>query len=191
MRKISFVIIYLLFSVPLCHAWGTLTVLAGEKFPDSKQWKPADEHFLKAVRLDLGSGQQFANISLDYYVSTAEKMTFINNTLTNVTAKTEEIRIGLRSYFGQKIRVFGAGGIANITSSLGKQSSAGETVCSGSTGYNFFSNGVWVEAGADYAVGGIFIAGLSGGYSDGRIRCGGKNHQVGGINAGVYFGVSF
>ncbi|MDR0454485.1 MAG: hypothetical protein LBH05_06715 [Deferribacteraceae bacterium] len=191
MKQIAFLIICFTAVASVCYSWGTLTVFAGEKFLDSKQWKPADEHFLKAIRFDIGDPTQFANISLDYYASDYNKMTFENNALTNILAKTEEIRIGLRGYYGQKVRFFGAGGIANITSSLSKQTAQGESVCSGSTGYNFFSNGVWFEAGMDYSLSNMFIAGLSGSYSDGRIKCGGKNFQVGGANAGAYFGISF
>ena len=190
MKTAVFVIIWFVVVTPLCHAWGLLAVLAGEKFQDSKYWKPVEEQFLKAARLDLGDPEWFANIAIDYYISDSNKLTFENNTLTNVLAKTEEIRIGLRGYYGQKYRLFGAGGITNITSSLSRQTGQGENICSGSTGYNFFSNGVWFETGADYAVGDIFIAGLSASYSDGRIRCGGKNQQTGGISAGVYFGIS-
>ena len=192
MKKVIFLVILLVAAfVSTSHAWGTLTVFAGEKLTDSKQWKPVNEQFLKGVRLDLGDSTQFANLALDYYISTDEKLAFENDNLTNFVAKTEEIRIGIRSYFGQKIRLFGAGGIANITSSLSKQSARGENICHGSTGYNLFSNGVWIEAGADYAIGNIFIAGLSASYSEGRIKCDGKNHQIGGVNIGAYFGISF
>ena len=111
MKKILFFLICFLIAAHTCYAWGTLTVFVGEKFLSSKHWEPADEHFLKAVRFDIGDPKQFASVSLDYYISNSEKMTFENSALTNVSAKTEEIRLGLRSYFGQKVRFFGAGGI--------------------------------------------------------------------------------
>jgi len=190
MKKILILIICFTAAAQVCYAWGMLTVFAGGKFLESKQWKPVNEHLLRAVRFDFGDQTHFANLALDYYISNSEKMAFENNTLTNFSAKTEEIRIGLRGYYGDKIRIFGAGGVTNITSSLSKQTAQGDNICSGSTGYNFFSNGVWAEAGMDYAVGNTFIAGIAASYSDGRIKCSGKNQQIGGINAGFYFGVS-
>lgn len=189
MNKFLAVLLFVLSASFAFAAEGTmnLSVFGGLKFMDSR-WGQNDEQRTGAIRFDIGDKVWFANIAVDYYVSDYKDMHFDNGLLTDFDITTKELRIGLRGYYGNKIRLIYGGGVANIKADIKKHTAAGTAHDKDSTGITFFKNGLWAELGVDYVFDPV-IVGFSASYSEGRVECFNQILDAGGWTAGIYLGL--
>ena len=191
MKKVILTGLFLIISV-CAYAGLNIGIIAGQKHIDSGDLKPADTHFTKGLRFDIGDPAWFANIAFDYYFSEYNEIHFLRGSMTDVDTRTEEMRIGFRQYFGKKPRAFIGLGVANMSLSRKELSETSKRTCSGSTGINLFTNGVWGELGVDFPLSNFFSLGVAASYSDGHIKCNdGSKVEIGGISGGITAGFNW
>ncbi|MDR2401709.1 MAG: hypothetical protein LBD73_08685 [Deferribacteraceae bacterium] len=178
------------FSAP-AFAGLTLSIFGGERYYLGNMHKPFNEQFTRGVRLDFGKNTWPVNIALDFYITNHNDLHYINNTLAELDTTLTEIRIGLRKYYGKGLRLLIGGGIENMEYVRKESSVSGSPKCSASTGYTLFKNGMWAEAGLDYAIGKFVVVGLKADYSNGYVSCGSRTVDLNAVNGGVYLGVSW
>jgi hypothetical protein len=172
----------------------TLSIYGGERFYLGNNHEPFNEPFTKGARFDFGKTGWPANIALDFYITNHSDLHYINGALTDLDTTLTEIRIGLRKYYGQGLRFLIGGGIENMEYKRKDHRSiadGGSSSCSASTGYTLFKNGVWAEAGVDYALGKVVVLGLKADYSNGYLSCYNRTINLNAINGGVYLGITW